>query len=358
MKKLICLILALVITMSSLGVFAREYLPFYGDMEGVFRFDVGEFLAGSSDGDTTLTPDMQKIKFLEGLGIWDDASKDENELVTLTEFSIIMSRLRLGSKNALESVYKHNETDEKATYKNAYAYLIEALGYIHMCKEFNDTDESLLIVASQIGLLDEKPESINAYITRGSLARLITKALTIDMCVIEYTYDGYKYNVAEGKNLLNSVHGIYEINGFVNAVEGIAVFGGEEIREGCIQIDRRNVYANGLDLDEFLGARVKAYATLDEVKNLYNIIGIDYADEHKSLEIDFENIVSITSGKVIYTDDKGEEAEIYTDALKNVIENGKAKKVIVYKYKRKSGYHKKNGHRQQYTALKIEKINK
>lgn len=40
-----------------------------------------------------------------------------------------------------------------------------------------------------------------------------------------------------------------------------------------------------------------------------------------------------------------------------VVENGKAKKVIVYKYKRKSGYHKKNGHRQQYTAVKIDKIN-
>ena len=42
----------------------------------------------------------------------------------------------------------------------------------------------------------------------------------------------------------------------------------------------------------------------------------------------------------------------------SVIGDGKAKKVIVYKYKRKSGYHKKNGHRQQFTALKIEKINK
>ncbi len=41
----------------------------------------------------------------------------------------------------------------------------------------------------------------------------------------------------------------------------------------------------------------------------------------------------------------------------SVIGDGKAKKVIVYKYKRKSGYHKKNGHRQQYTAVKIEKIN-
>lgn len=35
----------------------------------------------------------------------------------------------------------------------------------------------------------------------------------------------------------------------------------------------------------------------------------------------------------------------------------KGKKVIVYKYKRKSGYHKKNGHRQQFTAVKITKIN-
>jgi large subunit ribosomal protein L21 len=41
----------------------------------------------------------------------------------------------------------------------------------------------------------------------------------------------------------------------------------------------------------------------------------------------------------------------------SVVGNGKGKKVIVYKYKRKTGYHKKNGHRQQYTEVKIEKIN-
>ena len=40
-----------------------------------------------------------------------------------------------------------------------------------------------------------------------------------------------------------------------------------------------------------------------------------------------------------------------------VVEEGKAKKVIVYRYKRKSGYHKKNGHRQAYTKVKIDKIN-
>ena len=39
-----------------------------------------------------------------------------------------------------------------------------------------------------------------------------------------------------------------------------------------------------------------------------------------------------------------------------VIGDGKAKKVIVYKFKAKKGYHKKKGHRQPFTKLKIDKI--
>jgi ribosomal protein L21 len=39
-----------------------------------------------------------------------------------------------------------------------------------------------------------------------------------------------------------------------------------------------------------------------------------------------------------------------------VIGNGKHKKVVIYKYKPKKGFHKKKGHRQQFTQLKIEKI--
>ncbi len=40
-----------------------------------------------------------------------------------------------------------------------------------------------------------------------------------------------------------------------------------------------------------------------------------------------------------------------------VMEEARGKKVIVYKFKRKTGYHKKNGHRQTYTRVKIDKIN-
>ena len=41
----------------------------------------------------------------------------------------------------------------------------------------------------------------------------------------------------------------------------------------------------------------------------------------------------------------------------SVLEDGKEKKIIVYKYKRKTGYHKKQGHRQPYTKVEITAIN-
>jgi len=40
-----------------------------------------------------------------------------------------------------------------------------------------------------------------------------------------------------------------------------------------------------------------------------------------------------------------------------ILNHGKEKKVIVFKYKPKKGYRKKNGHRQPYTKVQIEKIN-
>lgn len=39
-----------------------------------------------------------------------------------------------------------------------------------------------------------------------------------------------------------------------------------------------------------------------------------------------------------------------------VLEHGRDKKIIVYKYKSKKNYHKKQGHRQPYTKLQIESI--
>ena len=41
----------------------------------------------------------------------------------------------------------------------------------------------------------------------------------------------------------------------------------------------------------------------------------------------------------------------------NVVSQGKAKKIIVFKYKAKKNYRKKQGHRQPFTQVQITKIN-
>lgn len=42
--------------------------------------------------------------------------------------------------------------------------------------------------------------------------------------------------------------------------------------------------------------------------------------------------------------------------LAKVVEHGRGKKVVVFKYKSKKNYHKKQGHRQAYTKIQIESI--
>jgi len=40
----------------------------------------------------------------------------------------------------------------------------------------------------------------------------------------------------------------------------------------------------------------------------------------------------------------------------HIVEQDKAKKIIVFKYKRRKNYRRKQGHRQPYTAVKIDSI--
>ena len=68
--------------------------------------------------------------------------------------------------------------------------------------------------------------------------------------------------------------------------------------------------------------------------------------------VTFDNVIAVSNDGLKAGEDVKDASVTAT-----VVENSKAKKVIVYKYKRKTGYHKKNGHRQQYTKVKIEKIN-
>ena len=69
--------------------------------------------------------------------------------------------------------------------------------------------------------------------------------------------------------------------------------------------------------------------------------------------VTFDQVLAVSDGSLKL----GKPVVAGATVTASVIREGKDKKVLVYKYKNKSGYHKKNGHRQLFTQVKIEKIN-
>ena len=60
------------------------------------------------------------------------------------------------------------------------------------------------------------------------------------------------------------------------------------------------------------------------------------------------------------SDESGMKAGDDVKAVKvsgEIVKQGKDKKIVVYKYKAKKGYRRKNGHRQAYTRVRITGIN-
>ena len=67
----------------------------------------------------------------------------------------------------------------------------------------------------------------------------------------------------------------------------------------------------------------------------------------------FSNVLTVSKdGNVVFGTPYISGAEVKA----TVIGGGKHKKVIIYKYKPKKAFHKKKGHRQPFTKLKIETI--
>ncbi len=84
-----------------------------------------------------------------------------------------------------------------------------------------------------------------------------------------------------------------------------------------------------------------------------DVIRVEKLGKEAGETVTFDKVLLVNNGEVVVGNPTVENANVSG----TVVTEGRAKKVIVYKYKRKTGYHKKNGHRQSYTEVKIEKIN-
>lgn len=84
-----------------------------------------------------------------------------------------------------------------------------------------------------------------------------------------------------------------------------------------------------------------------------SVLKVDKLPNEKGETVEFGNVLMIGG-----TDDvKVGSPYVKGVSVKGTLEDQiKDKKVLVYKYKRRKGYHKKQGHRQQYSLVKVEDI--
>ncbi|NMB42714.1 MAG: 50S ribosomal protein L21 [Clostridiales bacterium] len=83
-----------------------------------------------------------------------------------------------------------------------------------------------------------------------------------------------------------------------------------------------------------------------------DIIKIEKLGKEAGETVTFDQVLAVNNGSLLAGDQLNGATVSAT-----VVEEGKSKKVVVFRYKAKKGYNKKKGHRQPYTKVKIDKIN-
>ena len=69
--------------------------------------------------------------------------------------------------------------------------------------------------------------------------------------------------------------------------------------------------------------------------------------------ISFEKVLMFSDGETVKV---GQPMLDDVAVRGRIVEQGKARKIIVFKYKKRKRYRRKQGHRQPYTAVRIERI--
>ena len=105
-----------------------------------------------------------------------------------------------------------------------------------------------------------------------------------------------------------------------------------------------------------------AFAVIETGGKQYRVSPGESIKIEKLKDKEYKEGDTIVFDKVLLTDNGVDSTDVGTPYLTGakvsgtLVEIGRAPKVIVIKYKQKSRYFKKNGHRQQYFKVQIEKI--
>lgn len=83
------------------------------------------------------------------------------------------------------------------------------------------------------------------------------------------------------------------------------------------------------------------------------LLKVDLIDAAEGSAVDFESVIAVSNGdKVAFGGPYVSGAKVATVCKGHV----KGDKIVVYKYKRRKGYERKQGHRQNYTLLEVKSV--
>ncbi len=85
-----------------------------------------------------------------------------------------------------------------------------------------------------------------------------------------------------------------------------------------------------------------------------DVVYIEKLEAEEGASVKFDEVLAVGEGAELKY---GAPFVAGADVTAKVLKNGKAKKVLIFKYKPKKGYRRRQGHRQPYTKVQIEKIN-
>ena len=83
------------------------------------------------------------------------------------------------------------------------------------------------------------------------------------------------------------------------------------------------------------------------------ILRIEKLSGEVGAPVSFDNVLMLADGETVNV---GTPVLGDVSVQGHIVEQGKAKKILVFKYKRRKRYRRKQGHRQQFTAIKIDSI--
>jgi large subunit ribosomal protein L21 len=85
-----------------------------------------------------------------------------------------------------------------------------------------------------------------------------------------------------------------------------------------------------------------------------DVIFVEKLDTEANSTVEFKEVVALSADGNLSV---GKPFVEGASVVGKVLSQGKEKKIIIFKYKPKKDYRKKQGHRQPYTKVQIEKIN-